>query len=228
MLCRGSHGWATDEVLGIVKFEGPLPPASPNCAASALPLWNNDGMPSEAGNCESEGPICPNCRERLRESLRHERIEARGEGEHGPSSLIDFLYCGACGWPLHTERVAPRIIMGGGRGGMEVDPPEDETTLEGQFQLRSRDLIEEIRTLGFDPFVWFGLINDLGGVVAAKTILSQYGVLPVTQWLVGQNRPELTLEREIEQIRWADLFDDAERSVAALRIASITRRHPDQ
>jgi hypothetical protein len=118
-------------------------------------------------------------------------------------------------------------MMGGRQRGMAVDPPADETTLEGQFQLRSRDLIEEIRALGFDPFVWVGLVNDLGAVRAAKTILSEYGVLPVTQWLVGQNHPELTLEREIEQIRWTDLFDDADRSEAALRIASVTRHHPN-
>ncbi len=120
------------------------------------------------------------------------------------------------------------MIIGGRQGGIAVEPPPDDTTLDGQFQLRSRDLIGEIRALGFDPFLWVGLINELGAVRAAKTILSEYGILPVTQWLVDQNRPELTLEREIEQIRWADLFDDSDRSVASLRIASVTRRHPDQ
>jgi len=108
-----------------------------------------------------------------------------------------------------------------------VAPPADETTLEGQFQLRCRELIEEMRRLGFDPFVWVRLINELGADRAAKTILSEYGVLPVTQWLVDRNLPELTLEREIGQNRWADLFDDADRARAVGRITSVRAPRPD-
>ncbi len=119
-------------------------------------------------------------------------------------------------------------MMEGGRIEAEVAVPADGSTLEGQFHLRCGDLIAEIRALGFDPFVWVGLINDLGAVRAAKTILTQHGVLPVTRWLVDRNRSELTLEREIEQTRWADLFDDTERSLAARRIASVTGRDPDR
>jgi hypothetical protein len=119
-------------------------------------------------------------------------------------------------------------MMEGGRREAEMAVPADGSTLEGQFHLRCGDLIAEIRALGFDPFAWVGLINDLGAVRAAKTILTQHGVLPVTRWLVDRNRPELTLEREIEQTRWADLFDDTERSLAARRIASVTGRDPDR
>ncbi len=102
----------------------------------------------------------------------------------------------------------------------KVATPADETTLEGKFQLRCRDLITEIRALGFDPWLWVGLINDLGAVGAAKRILTDYEVLPVTRWLVGQGHPELTLEREIEHLRWADLFDDSDRSEAVRRLDS--------
>jgi hypothetical protein len=184
-------------------------------------------MSVESEARDPKGPICPNCREPLRENLRHERIDAQGRSEHGPSP-VEFVYCGSCGWLLQSERVGARSMVEVGRRGAEVAAPADETTLEGQFHLRCGGLIVEIRALGFDPFVWVGLINDLGAVRAAKAILSQYGVLPVTEWLVDRDRPELTLEREIEQIRWADLFDDAERSLAARRIASVTRHDPDR
>jgi len=109
-----------------------------------------------------------------------------------------------------------------------VAAPSDETTLEGQFQLRCRDLIAEIRARGFDPFVWVGLINDLGAVRAAKTILADYGVLPVTSWLVERGRPELTLEREVEQLRWADLFDETDRTEAGRRLAWAAGKGPHQ
>jgi hypothetical protein len=118
--------------------------------------------------------------------------------------------------------------MTAGGVGMKVAAPPDETTLEGQFQLRCRDLIAEIRALGFDPYVWVGLVNELGAVGAAKRILADYEVLPVTQWLADQDLYELTMEREIEQPRWADLFDDADRSEAARRLASATRHSPNQ
>jgi hypothetical protein len=110
----------------------------------------------------------------------------------------------------------------------KVAMPADESTLEGQFQIRCRDLITEIRTLGFDPWLWVGLINDLGAVGAAKAILVDYEVLPVTRWLVDRRHPELTLEREIEQLRWADLFDDSDRSEAVRRLESAGGESPSQ
>jgi hypothetical protein len=119
-------------------------------------------------------------------------------------------------------------MVAGALGEMEVAAPADESTLDGQFQLRSRDLVTEIRALGFDPFVWVGLINDLGAVGAAKRILHNHGILPVTHWLVNQGLPELTLEGEIELMRWADLFDEADRSKAARRLASAGRQNPNQ
>jgi hypothetical protein len=114
----------------------------------------------------------------------------------------------------------------GNRGGAKI-AAADATTLEGQFQLRCRDLISEIRALGFDPFVWVGLINDMGAVDAAKTILADYEVLPVTGWLVARELPELTLEREIEQLRWVDLFSEAERAEAVRRLALAAGLGPD-
>ena len=100
--------------------------------------------------------------------------------------------------------------------------PADESTLEGQFQLRCQVLISAIRGRGWDPYVWVGLINDLGAVAAARKILADYDILPVTRWLMGQGLPELTMEHEIQQLRWADLFEDADRSEAARRLVSAS------
>jgi hypothetical protein len=71
-------------------------------------------------------------------------------------------------------------------------------------------------------------MNDLGAVEAAKRILSDYEVLPVTRWLLGQGLPELTMEREIQQLRWADLFDETDRSEAVRRLSSAGGEKPDQ
>jgi hypothetical protein len=111
-------------------------------------------------------------------------------------------------------------MAGSGPAEAKVASPADEGTLEGQFQLRCRDMITETRILGFDPWLWVGLINDVGAVGAAKRILADYEPLPVTRWLVGQGHPELTLEAEIKHLRWADLFDDSERSEAERRLDS--------
>ena len=125
---------------------------------------------------------------------------------------------------LHPPRRsfdALALQLAGSPRGAPVATPVDESSLEGRFQNRCRELIGQIRSLGFDPFVWVGLINEVGAVAAAKAILStDYGVLPVTQWLVGQSRPELTLECEIQQVRWANLFNERDRARAVRRLAS--------
>jgi hypothetical protein len=190
-------------------------------------LWDNGPVTRSSGDSWSDGPICPNCHQPLRGNLRGERLDVQGAPGPTARSGIRFTYCGACGWPVHIEAQGPPAPARS-RGATKVAAPSDATTLEGQFQLRCRTLISEIRTRGFDPFVWVGLINDLGAVGAAKTILADYEILPVTSWLVARGLPELTLEREIEQLRWADLFSEAERVEAVRRLALAAGRSPDQ
>lgn len=173
---------------------------------------------------ESSGPICTHCHRALRGNLRKERLDV-DEISEGRRSRVGFIYCGACGWPLHVDASSP-VMMGAGPVEAKVGAPADGTTLEGQFQLRCGDLITETRTLGFDPWLWVGLINDLGAVEAAKTILADHEVLPVTRWLVAQGHPELTLEQEIANLRWADLFDDTDRSEAIRRLGSAAGESP--
>jgi hypothetical protein len=101
----------------------------------------------------------------------------------------------------------------------EVAAPADEQTLEGQFQVRCRELIGEIRSLGFNPDLWVAMINDLGAAGAARKLLADHHQLVVTPWLLNRGRPELTLEHAIGQPRWAELFTGAERAEAARRLA---------
>ena len=174
----------------------------------------------------SRGPACPHCREPLRGNLRQEQVTPQETTEPGPKLAMTLTYCGACGLTLH---LAP-ARMGGpaGHGLMvpeEVAAPPDEQALEGQFQLRCRELIGEIRSLGFNPNVWVAMINRLGAVGAAKKFLADHQMLVATPWLVGRGRPELTLEHEIGEPRWAELFTDDERSEAARRLARAGRTH---
>jgi hypothetical protein len=188
-------------------------------------IWDNVPMANESADGEPSGPICINCHRQLRGNLRSERLDVQ-EISEGPKSRLGVVYCGACGWPLHIDARSP-LMAGSGPAETKVAAPADETTLQGQFQLRCRDLIAEIRALGFDPWLWVDLINDLGAVGAAKRILAEYEVLPVTRWLVGQGHPELTLEREIDHLRWADLFDDSDRSEAVRRLDPAGGENPN-
>ena len=162
----------------------------------------------------ARGPICPSCRESLRGNLRQEQVVPQG------GFAMAVTYCGACGWTLDC---VPARTGGPMRHGPlpleEVAAPADEQAIEGQFQLRCRELIGEIRSLGFDPNVWVAMTNDLGAAGAARKLLADHHELVVTPWLVRRGRPELTLEHEIGQPRWAALFTDAERDEAALRLA---------
>jgi hypothetical protein len=172
----------------------------------------------------SRGPVCPHCREPLRSNLRQEQVTPQETAEPGPKLAMTLTYCGWCGWTLH---LAPARIDGAAGHGLmaqeEVAAPADEQTLEGQFQLRCRELIGEIRSLGFNPNVWVAMINSLGAVGAAKKLLADHHMLVATPWLVRRGRPELTLEHAIGQPRWAALFTDDERAEAARRLARAGR-----
>jgi hypothetical protein len=165
------------------------------------------------------GPICPGCRKPLRRSLRQELLTPQGGG-----AAMAITYCGVCGWTLNC---GPARAAGPGRMPLEeVAAPADEQAPEGQFQLRCRELIGEIRSLGFNPNVWVAMINDLGAAGAARKLLADRHELVATPWLVTRGRPELTLEHEIGQPRWAGLFTDAERAEAAQRLARAGRTPP--
>jgi hypothetical protein len=167
------------------------------------------------------GPACPNCREPLRGNLRQEQITPQGTTGPGPVLAMALTYCGSCGRTLH---LAPaRTGLPAGRGPVlqeEVAVPAEEQTPEGQFQLRCRELISETRSLGFDPNVWVAMINSLGAAGAAKKLLADHQGLVATPWLVRRGRPELTMESEIGQPRWAELFTEDERAEAARRLAN--------
>ena len=168
----------------------------------------------------SHGPVCPHCREPLRSNLRQEQVTPQQPADPGPELAMTLTYCGRCGWTLHLAPARADGPAGHGLAAYEqVAAPADEQTLEGQFQLRCRDLIGEIRSLGFNPNVWVAMINSLGAAGAAKKLLADHHMLVVTPWLVRRGRPELTLEHESGQPRWSGLFTGEERAEAARRQA---------
>lgn len=167
----------------------------------------------------SQGPVCPHCREPLRSNLRQEQVVPQEMPGPGPRIAMTLTYCGRCGWTLHVAPVRAGFAAGYGLAAYEqVEAPADEQTLEGQFQVRCRDLIGEIRSLGFDPNVWVAMINSLGAARAASKLLADHHLLVVTPWLVRRGRPELTLEHEIGQPGWSGLFTDEERAEATRRL----------
>jgi hypothetical protein len=174
----------------------------------------------DVGASAAGGPICPNCRQALRETLRSEQVAAVAKSD-APRAPITVTYCGTCGWTLAVSAAPFRPIFAE-RLRPEVADPEDASTLAGQFQLRCRELILETIEAGFTPGVWIGLINTMGAVEAAKDLLSRGQVLPVTPWLVEHGRPDLTMEHELTQARWAELFTDEDRAEATRRLSSAS------
>jgi hypothetical protein len=181
-------------------------------------------MTEDAGTLDtSVGPICPNCREPLREVLRHEQVTPKTSGVPEPLLPLTVVFCGACGWTLGVVPARPGVPDGFGsrRPGVEdVAPPQDEESLEGQFQVRCRALVSETRSLGFDPYVWVSMINSLGAIAAAKKLLADQHVLVATPWLVARGRPELTIEHEIGQTGWGELFSEEDRTTAEHRLVA--------
>ena len=137
-------------------------------------------------------------------------MDAQDASNVGGVTRVSVIYCGSCGVSLHIEQL--RVIQT--LRAVPVADPVDRTTLEGRFQERCRELVDQIRSLGFDPYIWVDMINDLGATAAAKRLLATNTPLVATRWLIQAGRSELTLEHEIMDLRWADLFDDQERSEA--------------
>lgn len=170
------------------------------------------------------GPACPHCRGPLRGNLRQEQVTPLGAADPGPRPAMTLTYCGSCGQTLHLDPARADLPDGPGLAlYQEVAAPADEQTPEGQFQLRSRELIGEIRSMGFDPNVWVAMIGSLGAAGAARKLLADHHMLVVTPWLVRRGRPELTLEHQIGQPQWSGLFTDEERAEAARRLARAGR-----
>jgi hypothetical protein len=165
------------------------------------------------------GPLCPSCRKPLRETLRVGSVDAMHESG-GSATRVEVTFCGACGTGLSAvpafasaRHRGPRL-----RGNFGVPDPDDPESLEGRFQLRCRELIDEIQQVGFTPGGWISLIMQQGAVGAARNLLASGSVLPVTPWLVAQDRADLTMEHEIARPEWAELFDDADRAEAERRL----------
>lgn len=132
---------------------------------------------------------------------------------------MTLTYCGSCGSTLNA--FPARIGIEPSRRGLaspRIAAPDDEPTHEGQFQVRCRELIAEIQSLGFTPWLWIEMINSRGAVEAAKSLLADRQGLAATPWLVERGRQDLTMEYEIGKPKWDDLFSDDERSEAARRL----------
>ena len=149
-------------------------------------------MSSPTDETTAPGPICPKCRQPLRENR--------------------------CRWTLSVDAARRTFIDADGPGRDEITAPTDPTSRAGQFQVRCHALVDEIERLGFAPRGWISLVNQLGAVEAAKHLLAENRIMPVTEWLVSQGRGELTMERSLADPNWQELFTDDERAMAADRL----------
>jgi len=141
----------------------PLVPAEAGGGVGARASGKLAGVSGAVSVNPVGGPIGPNCRQALRETLRSEQVAAVVTPD-APRAPVAVTYCGSCGWTLAVNP-APRLRPTMGIApSPEVANPEDASTLAGQFQVRCRDLIVEIIAAGFTPGVWIELINTTGAV----------------------------------------------------------------
>jgi hypothetical protein len=84
-------------------------------------------------------------------------------------------------------------------------------------------MVNETRSLGFNPNVWVSMINTLGAIDTARKLLADHHVLVATPWLVERGHAELTVEFEIGQPKWGKLFTEEERREAARRLVDVKK-----
>ena len=139
-----------------------------NVRGQSSPNWHYIVVPTRKTDHQSEGPTCPQCREPLRDNLQTGRLDAQDVSKSEVPSRVSVIYCGSRGLSLHIEPLRSMQV----HAGVSVADPADPTSLDGLFQERCRDLIAQIRTMGFEPHVWVDMINDLGATTAARRILA--------------------------------------------------------
>jgi hypothetical protein len=167
-------------------------------------------------------PICPNCRESLREAMSQTQVTPQTPDVAASLLSVTVVFCGSCGFTLDVVSDLPLMSAVQDAPGTEaVAAPVDEESLDSQFQIRCRDMVRQTRSLGFNPNVWVSMINGIGAIGAARKLLADRHVLVATPWLVERGRSELTLECEIGQPRWTELFTEDERIEAADRLAAV-------
>ena len=137
-------------------------------------------------------PICPNCRESLREAMSQTRVTPKTTDLSAFSLSVTVVFCGLCGFTLDVASALPMSAVLDARGMEPVTVPVDEDSLDSQFQIRCRDMVREVRSLGFNPNVWVSMINGTDAIGAAKKLLADRHVLVATPWLVERGRSELT------------------------------------
>jgi hypothetical protein len=76
----------------------------------------------------------------------------------------------------------------------------------------------KITDLGAEPGLWVKWINQFGAAQAARKLLAEHRNLLATVALVQYDRPELTMETEMQQPRWTQIFTKEERAEAGRRL----------
>jgi ATP-dependent Clp protease ATP-binding subunit ClpC len=195
---------------------------------------------ADAFDVPEAAPFCASCGASLQQSLRYREVLATAE--RGPGRVFNRIaFCGSCGVAISaTQRFVgdpggPRrreVLSEQVDANEEVADPEEANTLAGQFQLRCREVVEETKALGYIsagsvPMLdRVSLINRLGAVRAAQVLMRRDRVLNVTRWLVERGRPDLTIEWEVLQSRWNDLFTDDERAAATTHLRDLGTTGP--
>ena len=91
-------------------------------------------------------------------------------------------------------------------------------SLSRDFELRMWETCGESIRLGYRPIYFMRMLDERGGVGAAKHLLSsdeiQYGLRRL--WEMEALR--LSVEAHVLQAKWAPLFTDAERAEARRRL----------
>ena len=90
--------------------------------------------------------------------------------------------------------------------------------LEAEFEEAMRSTYAEASRLGYRPTYFLGMVEDLGGVGAAKRLLSTPVAQPGLARLWNLGRLDISAEALVLNERWRDLFTTVERQEARERL----------
>lgn len=98
----------------------------------------------------------------------------------------------------------------------------EEDLLEAAFEKEMYRVYREAYTkCKYKAHIFHGMLQDYGGLVTAKRLLSQHGLQHGFEQLCQCGCPDITMESLILREPWRKLFSDKEKEVAVARLKTF-------
>jgi hypothetical protein len=104
---------------------------------------------------------------------------------------------------------------------------EPSTELQRDFHRAMLGVYRQARGLGYNATRFLQMVEELGGVQAAKLLLAKPGLQTGLEWLWEHHKLDISMEALVLQERFRPLFSEGEIREARQRLADLDYHPPN-